>query len=208
MTQTKEIYFVTTNPKKFASLAAQLEPLAICLRQLEFDFDEGRDLDIRKITESKLRQAKRAFPGKRLIVDDRGFFIPALKGFPGPFVKLVLDSFSYQGIVKLMQGEVDRRAIFSFAAGYFDGQDDHIFVADEEGFIIDEPRGDNVHGWTELLYVYGHPRFPGRSLAELDENEWQEYLDVIADVDVFVIVRDFLAKELSEVKSDRANESN
>lgn len=91
-----------------------LKPLGIDLRQLEYDFDEGRDLDIRKITEAKLMQAKRAFPGKRLVVDDRGFFIPALGGFPGPFVKLLLDSFSYKGLIKLMAGETDRRAVFSF----------------------------------------------------------------------------------------------
>ena len=150
-------------------------------------------MDIRKIAEAKLAQAKRAFPGKKLIVDDRGFFIPALKGFPGPFVKLVLDSFSHEGLAKLMRGELDRRAIFSFAAGYFDGEKDHIFVASEEGFITDQPRGDNLHGWTELLYVYGHPSFPGRSLAELSDDEWQEYLAAIEDVDVFAKVRDHLA---------------
>jgi XTP/dITP diphosphohydrolase len=146
------------------------------------------------IAESKLSQAKKTFPNKRLIVDDRGFFIPTLKGFPGPFVKLLLDSFSYPGIIKLMQGETDRRAIFSFAVGYFDGEKDHIFVADEEGFIIDEPRGDNLHGWTELLYIYGHPSFPGRSLAELNDEEWKEYLAAIEAVDGFVMLRDYLAK--------------
>lgn len=119
---TQTIYFATSNSQKFTSLKNLLSPLGIDLRQLEYDFDEGRDLDIRKIAEAKLAQAKRAFPDKKLIVDDRGFFIPALKGFPGPFVKLVLDSFSHEGLAKLMRGELDRRAIFSFATGYFDGE--------------------------------------------------------------------------------------
>ncbi len=171
MTKSKTIYFITSNQRKFASLQKLLQPLDIDLQQLDHDFDEGRGLDIQTIAKSKLSQAKKTFPNKRLIVDDRGFLIPALKGFPGPFVKLLLDSFSYPGIIKLMQGETDRRAIFSFAVGYFDGEKDHIFVADEEGFIIDEPRGDNLHGWTELLYIYGHPSFPGRSLAELNDEE-------------------------------------
>lgn len=188
----ESIYFVTTNQKKFTGLRDLLAPIGIDLRRLDHELDEGRELDIREIAKSKLAQAKRAFPGKKLIVDDRGFFIPALKGFPGPFVKLVLNSFSHQGIIKLMQDEADRRAIFSFAAGYFDGEKDHIFVADEEGFIIDEPRGDNLHGWTDLLYVYGHPSFPGRSLAELSDQEWQDYLTAIADIDVFVTMRDYL----------------
>lgn len=195
--QSHLIHFITSNQRKFASLQKLLQPLGIDLHQLDYDFDEGRGLDIQTIAKSKLSQAKKAFPNKCLIVDDRGFFIPALKGFPGPFVKLLLDSFSYPGIIKLMQGETDRRAIFSFTVGYFDGEKDHIFVADEEGFIIDEPRGDNLHGWTELLYIYGHPSFPGRSLAELNNEEWKEYLAAIETVDGFAMVRDYLAENLS-----------
>ena len=195
--QSHPIHFIASNHQKFTSLQKLLQPLGVDLQQLDYDFDEGRGLDIQKIAKSKLSQAKKAFPNKRLIVDDRGFFIPALKGFPGPFVKLLLDSFSYPGIIKLMQGETDRRAIFSFAVGYFDGEKDHIFIADEEGFIIDEPRGDNLHGWTELLYIYGHPSFPGRSLAELNDEEWKEYLAAIEAVDGFAMVRDYLAGNLS-----------
>lgn len=199
MTKSKTIYFITSNQRKFTSLQKLLQPLDIDLQRLDYDFNEGRGLDIQTIARSKLAQAKKAFPGKRLIVDDRGFFIPALKGFPGPFVKLLLDSFSYPGIIKLMQGETDRRAIFSFAVGYFDGEKDHIFVADEEGFIIDEPRGDNLHGWTELLYIYGHPSFPGRSLAELNDEEWKKYLAAIETVDGFAMVRDYIAEAQNEI---------
>jgi inosine/xanthosine triphosphate pyrophosphatase family protein len=73
--------------------------------------------------------------------------------FPGPFVHLALDSIGYKGIAKLMQGKKDRRAIFSCGVGYFDGEKDCIFTADEEGFIVKTPRGDNLRGWTELLYT-------------------------------------------------------
>ena len=199
--QSHPIHFITSNHQKFASLQKLLHPIGINLQQLDYDFDEGQGLDIQTIAKSKLAQAKKAFPNKRLIVDDRGFFIPALKGFPGPFVKLLLDSFSYPGIIKLMQNETDRRAIFSFAVCYFDGAKDHTFVANEEGFITDEPRGDNLHGWTELLYIYGHPSFPGRSLAELSDTQWQEYLAAIEDVDAFAMVRDYLKRvELSQIR--------
>ena len=106
------IYFITSNHSKFTSLQELLQPLGVDLRQLDYDFDEGRGLDIQTIAKSKLSQAKKAFPDKRLVVDDRGFFIPALKGFPGPFVKLLLNSFSYPGIIKLMKGETDRSYFF------------------------------------------------------------------------------------------------
>ncbi|QWQ31799.1 hypothetical protein KOY49_02310 [Candidatus Minimicrobia vallesae] len=102
-------------------------------------------------------QAKKAFAEHDLVCVVDGctvFIFLALNGFPGPFVKLLLNSFSYPGIIKLMKGEADRRAIFSFAVGYFDGEKDHIFVANEEGFIVDEPRGYILHGCTDLFCIY------------------------------------------------------
>ena len=188
----QEIFFATSNKKKFESLSKILAPIGVELKQLEYDFDEGRDLTIETIAQSKLKQAKEAFPDKKLIVDDRGFFIPALNGFPGPFVGLVLNTFSHKGLIKLMDGEADRRAIFSFALGYYDGKNDIIFTADEVGFLTTEPKGENLHGWTELLYVYGYETFPGRTLAELDDKEWDEYLVAIKNIDPFVMLRKHL----------------
>ena len=72
----QETFFATSNKKKFESLSKILAPIGVELKQLEYDFDEGRDLTIETITQSKLKQAKEAFPDKKLIVDDRGFFIP------------------------------------------------------------------------------------------------------------------------------------
>ena len=188
----QDLYFVTSNNKKFQSLSKMLSPIGINLLRLEYDFDEGRELSIESVAKSKLEQAKQAFPDKKIVVDDRGFFIPALNGFPGPFVKLLLNSFSYKGLVKLMNGESDRRALFSYAIGYFDGHTDHIFVANEEGFITEKPQGDNLHGWTELLYIYGHPRYPGKSLVELTDAEWDDYLEQINDIDPFALLKKHL----------------
>jgi non-canonical purine NTP pyrophosphatase (RdgB/HAM1 family) len=186
------IYFVTSNAKKFSSLKERLSSINVDLQQLQYDFDEGRSLDIKKVAQYKLDQAKKAFPNKKIIVDDRGFFIPALNGFPGPFVKLLLSSFSYKGLIKLMAEERDRRAIFSYAIAYFDGHTNTVIVANEEGFITDAARGDNLHGWTEILYVYGHPSFPKRSLAELNDQEWLRYLKYIEDIDVFMSLKKHL----------------
>ena len=190
------VYFVTSNEKKFTSLKQKLTPLNINVERLVYDFDEGRELSIERVAENKLAQAKHAFPNKRLIVDDRGFFIPALKGFPGPFVKLLLESFSYKGLLKLMSDEVDRSAIFSYAVGYFDGIKDTVLIADEVGFIIDVPKGDNLHGWTELLYVYGYKTFPNRSLAELDDLEWVQYLNDIEGIDPFALLKKYLSENI------------
>lgn len=197
MKQAQDIYFITSNKKKYESLKKQLGSIGVTLKQQIYDFDEGRELSIEAVAKYKLAQAKKAFPDKKIIVDDRGFFIPALNGFPGPFVKLLLDSFSYKGLIKLMANEKDRRAIFSYAVAYYDGKKDKVLVANEVGFITDKPKGTNLHGWTDLLYVYGHPTFPNKSLAELDDKEWKEYLKSIEDVDPFSLLKKYLSSDLA-----------
>ncbi len=197
MKQAQDIYFITSNKKKYESLKKQLGSIGITLKQQIYDFDEGRELSIEAVAKYKLAQAKKAFPNKKIIVDDRGFFIPALNGFPGPFVKLLLDSFSYKGLIKLMADEKDRRAIFSYAVAYYDGKKDKVLVANEVGFITNKPKGTNLHGWTDLLYVYGHPTFPNKSLAELDDKEWKEYLKSIEDVDPFSLLKKYLSSDLA-----------
>ena len=197
MKQAQDIYFITSNKKKYESLKKQLGLIGVTLKQQIYDFDEGRELSIEAVAKYKLAQAKKAFPDKKIIVDDRGFFIPALNGFPGPFVKLLLDSFSYKGLIKLMANEKDRRAIFSYAVAYYDGKKDKVLVANEVGFITNKPKGTNLHGWTDLLYVYGHPTFPNKSLAELDDKEWKEYLKSIEDVDPFSLLKKHLSSELT-----------
>jgi XTP/dITP diphosphohydrolase len=196
MKKMETIYFVTSNIKKFTSLNNKLSSLNLRLERLEYDFDEGRELSIKQVAKNKLAQAKKAFPGKRLIVDDRGFFIPALNGFPGPFVKLLLESFSYNGLIKLMKDENDRRAVFSYAVAYYDGKKDTVLVADETGFITNSPKGNNLHGWTELLYIYGYPSFPDRSLAELSDSEWEKYLEDIEDIDPFALLDKYLSRHI------------
>ena len=197
MKQAQDIYFITSNKKKYESLEKQLGSIGVTLKQQIYDFDEGRELSIEAVAKYKLAQAKKAFPDKKIIVDDRGFFIPALNGFPGPFVKLLLDSFSYKGLIKLMANEKDRRAIFSYAVAYYDGKKDKVLVANEVGFITNKPKGTNLHGWTDLLYVYGHPTFPNKSLAELDDKEWKEYLKSIEDVDPFSLLKKYLSSDLA-----------
>ena len=197
MKQAQDIYFITSNKKKYESLEKQLGSIGVTLKQQIYDFDEGRELSLEAVAKYKLAQAKKAFPDKKIIVDDRGFFIPALNGFPGPFVKLLLDSFSYKGLIKLMANEKDRRAIFSYAVAYYDGKKDKVLVANEVGFITNKPKGTNLHGWTDLLYVYGHPTFPNKSLAELDDKEWKEYLKSIEDVDPFSLLKKYLSSDLA-----------
>ena len=74
------------------------------IKNVSLDLNEGRSLDIKEIAELKLAQAKALFPNERIIVEDRGFFIPALNNFPEAFVKVFLNSIGAKGLLKAYGG--------------------------------------------------------------------------------------------------------
>ena len=131
----KKILFITSNNRKIEDYNRRFEPAGYHIEQLNIDINEGRSLDIKEITHLKLQQAKKASEGNPVFVEDRGFFISALNGFPGPFVKLFLKSIGVQGIIDLMRTKTDRTAKFISVLGYWDGNKEHYFIETEEGFI-------------------------------------------------------------------------
>ncbi|HEY4161229.1 MAG TPA: non-canonical purine NTP pyrophosphatase [Candidatus Saccharimonadales bacterium] len=180
---TDAIYFVTTNKRKYEEYKELVEAQGVVLEQCDAELIEPQTTDEMFIIEHKLEQAKKMFPGKRVLVDDRGFNIPALNGFPGPMVKLTLKTIGVDGFIRLMQGKSDRRAEFVTSLGYFDGRDDSFFQTKEEGFLLETSKGNNLRGWNELLYIYGYKSNPGRSLAEYTDAEWDAYLIELNDGD-------------------------
>jgi non-canonical purine NTP pyrophosphatase (RdgB/HAM1 family) len=177
----KAVYFVTTNDKKFRDYKDVFLALDVGLVQANVELSELQTVDGFDIAQHKLEQAKVLLPDKQVMVDDRGFAISALGNFPGPMLKLTLATIGVEGLLVLLRDKQDRTAEFTTTVGYFDGVNDHIFEVKERGFLTTERQGENLRGWTELMYIYGHDNFPGRSLASLDDDDWQKYLDVIAE---------------------------
>ncbi len=178
------IYFVTTNKRKLEEFSAVINGRGNKLVKYEAELIEPQSTDGMAIIEHKIEQAKKLLPGKKVLVDDRGFNIHTLGGYPGPMLKFTLETIGTEGLIKLMAGKEDRRGDFITSLGYHDGRDDAYFQTKEEGFLIDEPRGDNLRGWNELLYIYGYKTLPGKSLAEYTDKQWETYLQALNDDDV------------------------
>jgi len=170
------INFVTTNASKFAVYQLFFKDLDIKLERINEELYEPQSLDPHQIIAAKLTQAKEKFPNKKVIVDDRSLFIPTLNDFPGPAVKLALHGLGADGFLKLMADKKDRTMKFTTAMGFFDGRHDHYFFYDKTGTMLKEKRGTNLHGWTEMLYIYAPAPTPTKSLAEYSDSEWQRYL--------------------------------
>lgn len=154
---------VTSNANKAAEVSAyfggSLEVVHIAL-----DVPEHRSEDVGEIAREKARYAFEKL-NTPLIVDDTGFFIDALKGFPGPYAAYVLNTIGTTGILKLMEGVEDRTARFTTGIAYADDGDIRVFTGTIEGRITIRPRGGEGFGYDPIFEV-GTKTLAEISLAE------------------------------------------
>jgi XTP/dITP diphosphohydrolase len=190
----KTIYFITTNTAKYKGLAKRFKSLDVELKQHEAELSELQLMSSKKIIKHKLQQAKKLLPNKKVLVDDRGFYIQAFNGFPGPLVKPVLQTIGIQGLLQLMKGQSNRQASFISAIGYYEGKKDHYFFDEEVGQVVLTPKGSQLRGWTELLHIFSPTTFPQKTLAELSDEEWDKHIDTQARNDCRKQLIDFLYK--------------
>ena len=97
------------------------------------------------------------------MLEDAGLFVQALGGFPGVYSAYVQKTVGNAGILRLMEGEVDRAAYFKSVVAYIEpGMETRLFSGEVHGQIGFEPRGNLGFGYDPIFYVNGI------SLAEMD----------------------------------------
>jgi len=102
---------------------------------------------------------------KPLIVDDTGFFISALNGFPGTCAAYCMKTIGNPGILRLMEGVVDRSAYFETVIAYASEEGIQTFSGRIDGEILEAPQGSEGFGY-DPIFLLGD-----RSLAEYSLSE-------------------------------------
>lgn len=154
---------VTSNENKAREVAAFFAGVAE-VRHTFLEIPEFRDNDVGVIAEEKARYAWNLLRCP-LIVDDTGFFVAALNGFPGPYAAYVLDTIGMGGILRLLEGAEDRSAYFETAIAFADGGGTvRVFRGVVEGTVV-SPRGAEGFGYDPIFSVNGRT-FAERTLAE------------------------------------------
>ncbi|MDE4908669.1 RdgB/HAM1 family non-canonical purine NTP pyrophosphatase [Methanogenium marinum] len=158
-----KITVVTSNENKAREVASFFEGVADVAHTF-LEIPEFRDNDVGVIAEEKARYAWNALRCP-LIVDDTGFFISSLNGFPGPYAAYVLDTIGMEGILRLVEGTKDRSAYFETAIAYADeGGVIRVFRGVVDGTIV-SPRGEEGFGYDPIFSVDGRT-FAERTLGE------------------------------------------
>jgi XTP/dITP diphosphohydrolase len=154
---------VTSNANKAREVSAFFGGM-LEVTHVALDLPEHRSDDVGEIAAGKAGFAYGQL-NTPIIVDDTGFSIDALNGFPGPYAAYVLESIGNAGILKLMEGRTDRTARFTTAIAYADEKGVRVFLGVLNGQITQRPRGNGGFGYDPIFEV------GGTTLAEIPLEE-------------------------------------
>jgi non-canonical purine NTP pyrophosphatase (RdgB/HAM1 family) len=126
------VTFVTSNKHKAALLRLHAEGLDLEITLANLPLVEPQAASVEAVVASKAAQAFQRLQSP-LIVEDTGFAIDGLRGFPGPYSKYILQTIGAQGLIDLAKPLTTRGCGFVNAMVYVDAQgEQHLFV-DESG---------------------------------------------------------------------------
>lgn len=164
MARLPRLAFLTSNRHKFREARAALGP-AVPLEQVAAPKPELQADDLETIARFGAGFAARVL-GRPVVVEDTGLFVEALGGFPGPYSAYVARTVGNAGLLKLMDGVRDRRAVFRSAVAFaVPGGEPALFVGEVPGRITTEPRGRGGFGFDPIFGCRGRT-FAEMSIAE------------------------------------------
>lgn len=159
------LYYITSNKAKIRVAKKFLDPLGVTLEGKHLDLDEMQSEDIEKIAIGKARQAFSVVE-EPLFVNDAGWYITALGGFPGTFMKYINQWLSSEDILAMMSGHTNKEVIFKEVVCYVDKNYVKTFVGETKGLILEHDTAPTELPSRSLISL----SITGKSIAEC----WQE----------------------------------
>jgi XTP/dITP diphosphohydrolase len=137
------IYFVTSNQQKIKRIQPTLTSFGIETQTKNLNLQEIQSDSIEEIATYKAKDAFKKLNLPLFVVDD-GWFITALNGFPGAYMKMAKASFSTNDILNLMSDHSNREFIFQQVVCFIDDSTVKTFSYKQPGQILFEARGNGV----------------------------------------------------------------
>lgn len=155
------LFYVTGNRSKFQNAKNLMSEFGVNIEQSAVKIHEIQSDSIEEVAQDKARQA---FDQLRqpLFVNDAGWIIPALGGFPGPYMKFINQWFTSQDFLSLMQDRNDRTIILREYIVYVDENTTKTFTQDVVGKVLTEIKGSGKAPSDSVISLSQD----GKSIAE------------------------------------------
>src|SRR5512136_786169 len=113
----RTLYFITSNKGKFLEAKEKLRPLGFVVIQKDLGYPEIQAESLEDVALNVDSYVRMGF-NKPFMLEDAGLFIEALQGFPGVYSKYVFFTIGLPGILRLLNGMKDRKAVFRSVYAY------------------------------------------------------------------------------------------
>lgn len=149
-----DLLFATGNSEKFHLAQVVCAQHGITLIQQATDVDEIQAEDKDPVIRDK---AQKVFDivKQPVVVTDDWWEVPALNGFPGPYMKSIDIWFKPEHWIDIMQNQTDRRIIGTLQLGYQDANGFKVFRHSIQGTIGSEVRGDYGRPLQKVVMLDG-----------------------------------------------------
>lgn len=170
-----ELYFITGNKEKLLHAQHALQGTYIELVQKNLNVPEIQSVDVDEIASFSAHWAAEKIK-KPVVVTDAGYYISALNGFPGPFVKYINNWLKAEDILKIMEGKKDRSIIVRCCLAYCEPmQEPKIFKIQVKGMIANTPaKQSNTTEINRLFIPDGYTEVMGLWSLSKQQNYWIE----------------------------------
>jgi XTP/dITP diphosphohydrolase len=133
-TRTKEIYFASSNSNKYREIEPILSQFGLVSHFAKVSLQEIQSESIFRIAKAKSTLAFEHIQ-KPVIIEDDGFYINTLRGFPGQYSSFVCNTLGNHGLLKLMENKINRKAYFLSVIAYNDGHTSKMFTGKTHGMV-------------------------------------------------------------------------
>ncbi len=165
----KALTVITTNDGKFREFTDALSVSDIRIQRLNARYPEIQADSLEEVVVFGMQWLNgKADPP--FVIDDSGLFIEGLKGFPGVYSSHAYRTVGNDGILKLMEGISDRKAVFMTVIGLFSNGKARTFKGACHGNIAYAARGNGGFGFDPIFCPAGSSRtFAEFSVSEKNE---------------------------------------
>jgi len=161
-----KIYFVTGNINKIKEANIILKDLDVEIEQIKIAYPEIQGT-LEEVAEFGAKWVYDILK-KPVIVEDSGFFVEALNGFPGTYSRFVQETIGNEGILKLLEDKDNRNAYFKTVIGYCDENGVKLFKGIVKGRVSNEIRSKGYGFAYDSIFI---PEGEERTFAEMTTEE-------------------------------------
>jgi XTP/dITP diphosphohydrolase len=148
----RNLLVATSSAKKVAEIRAALP--AFLVEQASLDLVEPQGLDVVEVARAKAADAFGRLQ-RPVVVEDTGLEIRSWNGLPGALIKWFYETVGCAGILRMMHGEADRRAVARTAIALADARGVRVAVGERSGEITTTIRGENGFGFDPIFLPEG-----------------------------------------------------